>query len=232
LDLYWANDGSSQWNKQVVAGASTTYSAPSLSYANYEVGGFSTTQEDIAVEGPDHELIDYEEDVGLTPWSAAYTSAPGAAYSGPSLIEAGCDENNPLTATACLQYFDIAVQGPNNSLVDYHQDDSQNWGSSTVAGDGTTYHTPRISYGNGNVHIATQGPNHALDYYWLDGLTWTEQSIPGPNLAFGSPSIDDANGSTDIAVQGPKGSIYFYYETYGDNWSDPSEIAGSGSILT
>jgi hypothetical protein len=60
LDLYWANDGSSQWNEQVLAGASTTYSAPSLSYANYEVGGFSTTQEDIAVEGPDHELIDYE----------------------------------------------------------------------------------------------------------------------------------------------------------------------------
>jgi hypothetical protein len=229
LDLYWANDGSSQWNKQVVAGTGTTYSSPSLSYANFNAQAISSTLEDIAVEGPDHELIDYEELVGETSWSATYTSTPGAAYSGPSLIEAGCDTFSP---GLCLQYFDIAVQGPDNTLVDYHQDDNNNWGSSTVAGDGTTEQAPRISYGNGNVHIATQGADHALDYYWLDGSTWTEQSIPGANLAYGSPSIDDANGSTDIAVQGPKGSIYFYYETYGDNWSEPTEIAGSGSILT
>ena len=62
-----------------VAGAGTTYSAPSVAESN--------NTNAIAVEGPDHSLDYYWQTYNTTQWNKEVIASSGAAYSAPSLVQ-------------------------------------------------------------------------------------------------------------------------------------------------
>jgi hypothetical protein len=78
--------------------------------------------------------------------TAAGTLTPALAATGPSMNVDGNDVN-------------IAVQGPDNSLLFYWQvNGSSGWNAEPVAGAGTTFSAPSMNVDGNDVNISVQGP--------------------------------------------------------------------------
>jgi hypothetical protein len=79
---------------------------------------------------------------------------------------------------------DVAVEGPDNSLLYYWAIPGASWTRSVVAGYFTTYSGPsiyvRLANPDGEADIVAQGPGNSLLYYWaIPGASWTESVIAG-----------------------------------------------------
>lgn len=204
LDFYWQSYGSSGWDEEVVADSGAAYAAPSLTDDN-DAG---TT--DIAVQGPDHSLSDWEQcyscGASLDQWQRLPVAGDGTTYSAPAAINYGGAD-----------YVEIAWQGPQQRL-------QYAWGAGgyfsveSVAGPGNASSAPAINIGGNSTAIAVEAPGHNLDFYWqtIGGQTWSSQ-VAGQQSAFSAPSIGEGNGYTSIAAEGPAHSLLFYFQQYGSS---------------
>src|SRR5580700_6162414 len=110
--------------------------------------------------------------------TAAQAAASTGPFTGPSVIVSGNDT-------------DIAVQGPNESLVLYSAvDGTSTWTPEMVAGPGTTYSAPSMIL-NGSIDIAVQGPNDSLTFYWAfnGSSTWHAETVAAPGTTYSAPSM-------------------------------------------
>jgi hypothetical protein len=147
-------------------------------------------------------------------------------------------------ASATPGYVEIAVQGANESLwVYWQQDGTSTWYSHEVAGEWTTSSPPVLEIQpNGNAAIAAAGPEGALDFYWgpVAGTSWHDEvaapddsvcnvctpalgtqralsGLPAPDVVIAASATDDMT-ALNVYTQ-PAG---------GQNWSAQT-IPGSQS---
>ena len=105
---------------------------------------------------------------GVLLGTAAMT--PAMASTGPSIAETTTGAN-------------IAVQGPNHSLMFYWAaNDTNTWHSETVTGPGTTYSAPSIAETTTGANITAVGPSNGLKFYWAanDTNTWHSEQVAPP----------------------------------------------------
>jgi len=221
LDFYWQAHGAVQWTEEVVAGSGTTYSAPSLAQVS-GVPGASGDVSDIFVEGPNHSLIDWNQNDYLAggAWYENVIAGDNTTFSAPSGID----------ITESDYVLEVAYQGLNNSLKYSWAVAGTPSSSETVAGPGTTFSAPSLALGNNSTSIAAQGPNHSLEFYWqtIGGTVWGQESVNGSNSTYSAPSIGEGNNSTGITVEGHDHTLDFYWQTYGGStgWN-PEAAAGN-----
>jgi hypothetical protein len=224
LDLYWQVNGTPydpgdfNYNSYIlggppystaqgvgfwrVAGANTTYSAPSVA-----TDGGSTV---IAVQGPNHSLDFYwgSNDYwnGKQPsFTRDVVAGPNTTYSAPDLIV--IDDR-----------VDIVAAGAGDSLDFYSAANGQSFNSATptvVAGPGSTWSAPSITANGDSVNIAAVGVNGQMDFYWGgdDGPFHPDvidPSVNGPTDPFYSwsaPSITANGGWATIVYEGANGTL-------------------------
>jgi hypothetical protein len=87
-----------------------------------------------------------------------------------------------------LDVVEIAVQGPDNSLVAYSQVGPGDFSPDTVVGSGTTFSAPAILQNDG-VDIAIQGSGNALDIYWSPNGTgtWDGGNVAASGTTYSAP---------------------------------------------
>jgi hypothetical protein len=118
LQLYWHGTGNN--GSETVAGAGTTYSAPSIGAGNNSAG--------VTAEGPSHSLDFYWQSFGNSGWNQESVNSSNSTYSAPSI-----GEGNNSTG--------ITVEGHDHTLDFYWQTygGSSGWNQETAAGNWTTY---------------------------------------------------------------------------------------------
>jgi hypothetical protein len=121
LQYYWATPGGT-WNHAQVAGAGTTFSAPSIFVR-------SDGEADIVAEGVNHTLQYYFATPG-NPFDHAQVAGAGTTYSAPSIF---------VRTTDPAGEADIVAQGVNHTLQYYFATPGNPFGHVQVAGAGTTY---------------------------------------------------------------------------------------------
>jgi hypothetical protein len=156
--------------------------------------------------------------------AVAGTVAPALA-AGPSMAVTGY--------TGMTHAANVAVEGPNHSLLFYWQiDGTPTWNAETVAGPGTTYSEPAmVTDGGGVVDIAVMGPNNSLMFYSQDigATTWTAETVAGPGTTYSEPAITaDGAGTVYIAVEGHNGSLMLYSGDYATTYWSPETVESSG----
>jgi hypothetical protein len=109
----------------------------------------------------------------------------------------------------------VAVQGPDNSLEFYwNQDGEPQWHPSVIAGPGTIDAAPAIARtGDNNTIVAVQGPGNSLTSFWNnDGdPQWRPSPIAGQGTAYSAPAIARTGHTNVIAVRGPNNSLNIYW---------------------
>jgi len=98
---------------------------------------------------------------------------------------------------------DIAVQGPDDSLVFYWVvDGTTDWHTETVAGDDTTYSAPSMILEGNDIDIAAEGAGGDLRFYWatIGTGTWHPETVGAGGSTFSAPSMIQQGGDIDIAV--------------------------------
>jgi hypothetical protein len=181
LDFYWQIIGESSWQKEIVAGNGTTFSAPSLANIGGGVG--------IVAEGPDNSLRYYWAANGTPDWQEENVAGPGTTYSAPSI--AGNDD-----------MANVVAQGPDHSLDFYWQQDGTTpWNPETVFGGSIAYSVPVVTGNDGYVNIVVQGPDNSLFFLWQqDGATQWNVSTPKGSTDAGQPSNATFSGSAGDGV--------------------------------
>src|SRR5271166_3812173 len=117
LKFYWANNGTSTWHAETIAGAGTTYSAPAMTVNGNAVN--------IAAMGPDHRLKFYWAVNGTPTWHPETVAGTGSTYSAPAMT---VDHNS----------VNISAVGPRNRLKFYWAvNGTPTWHPETVAGIGS-----------------------------------------------------------------------------------------------
>jgi len=159
-----------------------------------------------------------------------------------TLAPAEADVNTGAPAmTANNGAVNIAVDGPNHSLLFYWAvDGSPTWHVETVAGPGTTYSPPAMIVNGNNVNIVTEGPDNSLMFYWaVNGSpTWNAETVAGPGTTFDVPAITTGANVVDIAAKGPDESLMFYWARNGSpTWNAETVLpalqgAGSAPSIT
>ena len=203
LHFYWAINGIAGWHPEKVAGAGTTYSAPSMLDSDSEVI--------IAVQGPNHSLVLYWAANGVAGWNRVQAAGPGTTYSAPSMTTA---------TTAVSDFLFVTAEGPGHSLHLYWQFFDGGLGPSfpgfndeLVAPAGTTYSAPSILAASGDVLISAQGASHSLILYWqpIHGTGWSPEQLGNPASIYSATSMTTASGSyVFISAEGPSHQPYWY----------------------
>jgi len=174
---------SSQWQNVQVAGAGSTYSAPSIFVRAADATG--PNEADIVAEGPNNTLQYYWATPGGQ-WHHAQIAGPGTTYSAPSIFVR--PDNAPQQDEA-----DIVAEGPNNTLQYYWATPGSPWQHAQVAGPGSTYSAPSIFVrapgGDGKeaneADIVAEGPNHTLQYHEATpGSPWHDAQVAGPGSTY------------------------------------------------
>jgi len=144
-------------------------------------------------------------------------AAAVVAVAGP-LPAALADVASSPSLTANDGAANIAVQGPDDSLVFYWADNgSTAWQTDTVAGAGTTFGSPAMAVNGGTVDIAAEGPDNTLLFYWAysgSPSAWHMETVGGANSVYSlsnTPSIVINGDTVNIAVTGPNRSLSFYW---------------------
>jgi hypothetical protein len=123
---------------------------------------------------------------------------------------------------------DIAVEGPDNSLLYYHATPGAPWTGEQVAADNTTFSPPSIYVRDvapeGEADIVAEGPDHSLYYEWARvGGSWNRDEVAAPGSTYSAPSIFvrsvDPASEADIAAEGPDNSLLYYHATPGAPWT-------------
>ena len=158
---------------------------------------------------------------GVLLGTAAMT--PAVASTGPSIAE---------TATGA----NIAVQGPNHSLMFYWAANAGPtvWHKETVAGAGTTYSAPSIAETSTGVNITAAGPNHSLQFYWAANAgptVWTAETVAGKGTTYSAPSIAETSTGVNITAVGSSNSLQFYWAANaGPTVWTAEQVAPPGSV--
>jgi len=142
--------------------------------------------------------------------------------------------STPAIAVRSSGEADVAIQGPNNSLIYYHAAVGQPWSASTVAENGTTFSSPSIFVrSTGEADIVAQGPDNSLLYYQATpNNPWSVSTIANSGTTFSAPAIAvRSTGEADVVAQGPRRSLLYYYATPGNPWI-ASTIAGFGTTFS
>jgi hypothetical protein len=138
------------------------------------------------------------------------------AVAGP-LPAALADVASSPSLTANDGAANIAVQGPDDSLVFYWADNgSTAWQTDTVAGAGTTFGSPAMAVNGGTVDIAAEGPDNTLSFYWAyTGTgTWHAETVPAPDVT-SAPSITVDGNTFYIAVVEDGGQLWVWTAVIG-----------------
>jgi hypothetical protein len=226
LDFYWQQNGATGWNPETVAGARSTYSAPSLAVNG---GGVN-----IVAQGPGDCLNFWWAFNGSSTWTWESVATFGTTYSAPAIVSNDGSAN-------------VVAEGPGNSLDFYWQQNGTTpWHPEVVAADGTTYSAPAITANDGSVNIVAQGPQLDPQFYWAQNGTanWHPGTLPGSDITssaittytgnrdgvhvvseslFGTLSVDSAeNGS----------GTWQYQAAYGDGGAGaaPAATMNNGSL--
>jgi hypothetical protein len=168
----------------------------------------------------------------LVYWSGWPT---GPAETWRQITQPGETTSTPAIAIRSNNETDIAVQGPDNSLVYYYMlPGNSSWYSTTIAGAKTTYSAPAIFVRtNGEADVVAQGHDNSLVYYHATpGSPWTANTIAGPGTTYSTPAIFvRPDGEADVVAQGRDNSLHYYYATPGSAWH-PYRIAGPGTTFS
>ena len=173
--------GTSHWNPEQVAGANTTFTAPSLA----KIGNASA----IAAQGPNNSLMFYWQKIDTTQWNSEQVAGRGTTLSAPSLAQVG-------NASA------ITAQGPKDQLMFYWQTiDTTPWHGSALAGTGTVT-TPAIAQIRDSTVIVAVDANANLYYYWqtIDTKQWHPEQAGTVDDKQVTPSVAQVGNSSAIAV--------------------------------
>ena len=144
-----------------------------------------------------------------------------AATTGPSMNPDGNDVN-------------IAVQGPDNSLLFYWAVNGSSWHVETVAGAGTTFSAPSMNVDGDDVNIAVEGPDNSLMLYWavIGTGTWHVETVAGADTTYSAPSMVVNGDTVNIAVEGPALSLLFYWTFNGSGTWTAETVAGDLAITS
>ena len=181
-------------NSEQVAGANTTFSAPSLAVVGNSVA--------IAAQGPNNSLMFYWHKIGTSHWNPEQVAGANTTFSAPSLAKIG-------NASA------IAAQGPTNSLMfNWQKIDTTQWNSEQVAGRGTTFSAPSLAQVGNASAITAQGPKDQLMFYWqtIDTAPWHGSALVGTGTVT-TPAIAQIGNSTVIVAVDANANLYYYWQT-------------------
>jgi hypothetical protein len=148
----------------------------------------------------------------------------------------------PAVAVHASGQIDVAVQGPNNSLLYGIANLPSTCGGplTQIAGPGTTYSAPSITIRNSDeVDIAVMGPQKSLFVYSLrPGGSWVSVQVGGPQTIFSAPSITsrptDWSNEADVVAVGPNNSLSYYFNRFSSDpsfgwWSTMNQVAAPGT---
>jgi len=164
---------------------------------------------DIAVQGPNNELI-------------YYSAAPGSTWNSTIIAPAGTTYSTPALAVRTNGEADIVAQGQNNNLVYYHAVPGSGWSANVIAPAGTAFSAPAIAIrSDGLADIVVQGSNNQLLLLTASpGSGWASSVIAPAGTTFSAPAIAiDAGGIAHVAVQGPNNQLIYYSLSRGVVWS-------------
>jgi hypothetical protein len=182
----------------------------------------------IFVEGPDHTLVDWSQQIGQGAWYRTQDEGDDTVYSAPA---GWATTSHPGITTA--ENVGAAYEGPQNDLQYYWVGTDEGSGTETVAGAGTTLSAPAIVNDNNDVSISAQANNNSLNFYWQPdgGSGWNRERVAYSGSTFSSPAMAEGNNAISIAAQGPTGSLSFYWQEVDAATSWTFEVAAPGHSL-
>ncbi|MET1033533.1 MAG: hypothetical protein ABWX94_03465 [Candidatus Saccharimonadales bacterium] len=170
--FYYNAQNSPIWGKIPVTENSQAFSAPSMVQR-------SSGETDIAVQGPNHSLQLYINNVGNPEWGHLQAAGENTTFN---------DTNPPAILLRPSGELDIAVHGPENqALVYYNAQGQQQWGETLAAIPGYANREPAmIQRPTGETDLIIVGPNSRLDYYMNDQNSplWGVLPVQGNNSAY------------------------------------------------
>ncbi len=221
LRFYW-NVGGTWYGPLGLAGSGMAWSAPSM--AAEPDGNL-----DILVEGPSHTLNSYWDASG-TWYGPLQVGGPGTTYSTPSAF-----------AEQDSGHLDVAAQGASNTLDSYWETGGQWYGPNAVAGPNSTFAAPSVffstgpsysaynadDYGNDQLYISTQGPNHDLVAYYYETSQgrWEQGTYSNDNTAMSAPSENEGYS----VFEGPNNSLW---NAYSFDTGGSGQIIGAGNVFS
>jgi hypothetical protein len=201
-----AFNGTSNWGPEVVAGAGTTFSAPSIA-ANTSGNGVN-----IAAVGPNESLDFYWAINGTATWHPEVVAGADTTGSAPAISA----HDNGVTIVALSQY------GYTSDSY-WNANGSPTWTPSPMP-DGDTSASSIVAYPGlpgtpGGVHVVAR---EIFGYLGVSSSvggtgTWTSTQVINTGLSQlqgvgGVPSITMNDGSVNIAVEGYPGDLWFYWQ--------------------
>jgi len=159
VKLYWSQDGTSSWNTQTVVAPHTALGASALTLDGTTLA--------MATEGVDHSLqMNYTPSPTVAWRSAGVIAGPGSTYAAPSMAANG------------KHVVDVAVQGPDGSLVFYWAKRGTTlWTKEVVAGAHKALAAPSVASNGSNSMITAIGPGNVVSSYFNANGTETWQPV-------------------------------------------------------
>ncbi len=225
LQYYWATPGGS-WDHAQIAGAGTTYSAPSIFVRAVDPAG----EADIVAEGANHTLQYYWATPGGS-WHHTQIGGTDSTYSAPSIFVRSVDPEGEA---------DIVAEGKNNTLQYYWATPGSAWNHGQIGGTDSTYSAPSIFVRSvdpeGEADIVAEGKSNTLQYYdATPGSAWHQSQVAGTDTTYSAPSIFvrsvDPEGEADIVAEGKTNTLQYYEATPDSSWAH-AQVGGSDSTYS
>jgi hypothetical protein len=220
LRFYSLSHGS--WHRTKLAGAGSTFSAPSLAVGPHGPG--------VAAQGPGRTLWYYSLKHGH--WHKSKVFGRNAAYSAPSLVI----RNSSQSGTGPSGQADIAVENAHHS-ISYYYSAGSGWKTAHIVGSvNEVYSAPSLvvvakdGADQGTAYIVFQGPLHSLGEWDDFSNSWSVSELEAPGSVYSAPSIaQDPTAVTDfsfepeIAFENASHSMTMtYYNLISEEWqNDP-----------
>jgi hypothetical protein len=203
LLFYWNEFGTSNWHREVVAAAGSTFSTPSIIQDGNSVV--------IAAQGVGNSLDFYWQANGASSWHPEVVAGPRTTFSAPSIAQ---DGNSAV----------IAAEGPSNSLRFYWAaNGSSAWTPEVVAGAGTTYAAPDLVAQGGGVDIAAWDNATSMElFYWaLNGTSTWHSEVTNGGISEGTTVM--------TALPGKPGGVIIVGRTFFSALETNININGTGT---
>ncbi|HEX4114928.1 MAG TPA: family 16 glycosylhydrolase [Solirubrobacteraceae bacterium] len=175
-----------------------------------------------AVQGANHSMVMYWENVKGEPAGPKEIAKANMAYSTPALA---IDKEGQRW---------YAVEGPNHSLVMYWENvKGEVAGPKEIAKAGTTYSTPAfVIDSQGQRWYTFEGANNSLQMYWEN----VRAELAGPrelakaSSTYSAPALAiDEKGQRWYAIVGANNSLVMYWENVEGDVAGPRELGKAGT---
>jgi hypothetical protein len=223
LMIYSAVNGSPTWHAETVAGAGTTFAAPSVATEEQHI--------EIAAVGPGNSLDSYYEDSSFDPWTAEVVEPPDPA---PATYAIGA-----FSAAAVIagDTVDIAVESSEKTLVLWSQPvggGPGTWSAQLLGDMNTTNSAPSIMVTGSTVNISTTFPGGGVLFYWafLGSTAWHAEFVSraGDYATATSIATDFSTNAAMIAAVGLDGHLEFFSAVYGTGSWSSELVSGAGTV--